>query len=66
MRRRKGKNRVRFFFWIVFLLVMLSAVFYVGQGWWKDTPAVDKQDQQNVQQPPAAKVVHNICGDDAG
>jgi len=65
VRRRKGKNRVRFFFGVVVLLVVLSAVFYVGQGWWKDTPAVDKQDQQNVQQPPAGPKEWSmaVCGD---
>jgi len=49
---RKGKTRLRFIFWIAVLLVALSAVFYLGQRPWNDTP-VDKQDQQVVQQPPA-------------
>ncbi|HHW28547.1 MAG TPA: CapA family protein [Syntrophomonadaceae bacterium] len=65
MGRRKGKIRVRFIFWVAVLLLMLSAVFYVGQGWWNDTPVGDKQEQQNVQQPPAGPQEWSIavCGD---
>jgi len=61
---RKGKTRLRFIFWIAVLLVALSAVFYLGQRPWNDTP-VDKQDQQVVQQPPAVPKEWSmaVCGD---
>ena len=58
MRRRKGKNRVRFFLDCISPSYAVCSVL-CGTGMVKDTPAVDKQDQQNVQQPPAKpRVVH--------
>lgn len=65
MGRYQRKNSGRFLIALLVLLVVLSAVVYIGQGWWERPPQTGgKQGQQVTQEPePPQMWSMAACGD---